>query len=128
MAPESEAAELQSLIREYGDGTNTTSNADVGKLAKAMQPVVDYVTAEKAQKQQAQFDTDLKDIVGFFSEEEGLKERLFAWVEEYDRVEAAAPERPEPRTVIKAPVSGARRPDWPRAARGSRIGRSWTPR
>lgn len=73
MAPESEAAELQSLISEYGDGTNTTSNADVAEFAKTMQPVVDYVNNVKAEEQQKRAKAEVKDIVGFFSKEEGLK-------------------------------------------------------
>jgi hypothetical protein len=91
-ASPSEATELESLIKEYEGDTeaadtkvidskvpdtkpiDTTSNVEIGKLTKAIKPVVDYVNHEKAQKQQDQFDTDVKDIMEFFSEEEKLKE------------------------------------------------------
>lgn len=87
----SEAAELDSLIRDYEGATKTpdtktadiktndvrvvdpTPNVEIGKLAKAIQPVVDYVKEVKAEKQQVRFDTDLKDIMDYFSEVDELK-------------------------------------------------------
>jgi hypothetical protein len=51
-----------------------TSNADIGKVLKAVQPAVDYVNEVKAEKQQAQFDGEVKDVLDFFSEADELKE------------------------------------------------------
>lgn len=68
MAPDTELSDLQSLVGGY-DG----DNAELGKLAKAIKPVVDYVNQEKAGKQQERFDTDVKEIADFFSEVDGLK-------------------------------------------------------
>ena len=75
--PDDSAAELESLLSEYDESAGApepTPNAEIGKLAKTIQPVVDYVNEDRAQKQKAQFDTDVKDIVGFLSKGEGLKE------------------------------------------------------
>ena len=87
----SEATELESLIKEYEGDTKTpdtktadikttdvrtvdpTPNVEIGKLAKAIQPVVDYVKEVKAEKQQDRFDTDVKDIMDYFSEVDELK-------------------------------------------------------
>ncbi len=88
----SEAAELDTLLREYEGDTktpdtkttdikttdikvaDTTPSADVAKFAKAVKPVVDFVKKQEAKEAQAEFDTGLKDIMTFFSEEEKLKE------------------------------------------------------
>ena len=68
-ASSSEAAELNSLLKEYEGDTKTPDtkipvdttpkaeadavpNAEIGKLAKALKPVVDYVNEEKAEKQE----------------------------------------------------------------------------
>ena len=88
-ASPSEATELESLLRDYEGGTKTpdtktpdttpkaeadsTPNAEIGKLAKALKPVVDYVNEDKAEKQQERFDADLKGIMTFFSEADELK-------------------------------------------------------
>ena len=47
--------------------------AEIGKLAKALQPVVDYVNEEKAGKQQERLDADVGEIMDFFSEVKELK-------------------------------------------------------
>ena len=65
-----DAAALEFLLGQYESSTN----ADVGKLARVMQPVVDYVNKERVEKQQEAFDADVKDITAFFSEADGLKE------------------------------------------------------
>lgn len=88
----SEATELDSLIKEYEGATSTPDtvtadskpavipptepmpNADLAKFAKAVKPVVDYVHEVKAEKQEERFDTDLKNVMDYFSEEESLKE------------------------------------------------------
>ena len=90
-ASPSEATELESLLKEYEGDTkttdsktadiklpdtktpDTTSNVEIGKLAKAIKPVVDYVNEEKAQKQQERFKADVGEIIDFFSEVEELK-------------------------------------------------------
>ena len=91
-ASPSEATELDSLIKEYEGGTNSsdttvlkpvpapvsapqpTNNADIGKVLKAVQPAVDYVNEVKAKAQQEQFDGDVKEVLDFFSEADELKE------------------------------------------------------
>ena len=88
----SEATELDSLIKEYEGATSTpdtitvdskpavipptepTHDPGIGKLAKAIQPVVDYVNQEKTQKQQGRFAAEVKDVLDFFSEADELKE------------------------------------------------------
>lgn len=92
----SETTELESLIKEYEGGTETpdtktpdtkspdiktndiktadiTPTVDIGKILKAVQPAVDYVNEVKAEKQQDRFDTDVKDIMDYFSEVDELK-------------------------------------------------------
>ena len=74
-----EAADLESLINEYESSTNTskapdpTPNADLAKFAKAVKPAVDFVKKQEAKEEKAEFDTDVKDMVGFFGKAEGLK-------------------------------------------------------
>ena len=72
-----DVSELESLISEYDETAGApepTPNAEIGKLTKAIQPVVDYVNADRAEKQQKQIKADVKDITGFFSEAEELKD------------------------------------------------------
>ena len=64
-------AALESLVAGY-DGD--TSSADLAKFAKAVQPAVDFVNEVRAEKQRERNDSDMNDIVKFFSEEEKLKE------------------------------------------------------
>ena len=76
MAPDSNQAELESLLSEYDNGTETSKpmpNAEIGKFARAIQPVVDYVNQDRVQKQQEQINADLKGILDFFSEADELK-------------------------------------------------------
>ena len=77
MAPDSNQAELESLLSEYDNGTETSKpmpNAEIGKFARAIQPVVDYVNQDRVQKQQEQINADLKGILDFFSEADELKD------------------------------------------------------
>ena len=77
MAPDTEAADLESLINEYEETAGTAdtapANADLAKFAKAVQPAVDFANKQEAKEAQAEFDTGVKDMVGFFGEAEGLK-------------------------------------------------------
>ena len=50
-----------------------SETADIGELVKTVQPVVDYVNNVRAEKQQEEAEADVKDIVDFFSADEGLK-------------------------------------------------------
>lgn len=50
-----------------------SETAEIAKLVKDVQPVVDYVNEERRKQAQAQSDTEVKDILGFFAEVDGLK-------------------------------------------------------
>jgi len=87
----SEATELDSLIREYEGDTKTpdtktsdiktpdvrtvdpTPNVEIAKFVKAVKPVVDFVKKQEAKDAQTEFDTDVKDIMDYFSEVDELK-------------------------------------------------------
>ena len=70
------AADLETLLNQYDETAGAPDpipNAELGKITKAIQPVVDYVNQDIAEKQQKQVAADVKGVVDFFSEDEGLK-------------------------------------------------------